>query len=367
MAHMGGVLGEGTVWPRALFAATSWTGEDAMRAAERGLRPRIDYVELARAFGSSFVHYNDLRFRERWAPRPQRTRLRRLWLEWHLARLARRRAAENGTELLVALSEGVGAWLGGRDQRWRTVTVLHHPLSPLRHPFYRLTRFAQRTDRLVFISTAERDEFTARFGLPAAKSAVILGNIDTDFYRARNAGTIAAARPFIFAFGMSKRDYATLVAAMRLLPSIDCVIAAATLFDDAPVDFGPPPLPRNVKIFTRFDLRMVHHLISQCRFVVIPLEPKLTQWAAGCTAAMVTQALGTPLIITRTPAIVEYLPASNHDLLCPAGDAGRLAELIDTLWSRPGTHADRGGEGRRHVEMHHAVRDYPARMRDVLP
>jgi glycosyltransferase involved in cell wall biosynthesis len=351
-------------WPRALFVAPSWTDTEVIRAAEQGARPRIDYVDLARAFRTAYLHFNDLAPGAAPGVSTAGETLSLLLQERALARLARRRAAEMGVDEVVALAEGVGCWMPRRGDPWPVTVIMAHPLSPRRAVLYHTTRFLARVHRLLFFSTAEREAFVARYRINPERARVLLGSIDTDFYRPSEEP--AAERPFVFAFGVSKRDYATLVAAMRRLPHIRCVIAPATIFHPHGVDFGPGPPPPNVEVLTEFSVDTTHRLLQTCAFTVIPIRPGATQWTAGITAAMLSQAVAKPLVGTRLPGTPEYVAPELHHLLVPGGDAAVLADTIEALWARPESHQTLGAAGRRYVEQHLAVGTYPVRMRQAL-
>ena len=357
-------MAEDGPWPRALFVAPSWTSSDAIHSAEQGTGPRIDYVDLARAFGTAYVHFNDLAPGGSPPAGLTSDAFHLLMRERALAQLARQRAAEMKVDELVALAEGVGCWLPRSGDRWRVTVIMAHPLSPRRALFYNATRFTEQVHRLLFFSTAEREVFAERYGLRPERTAVLLGSIDTDFYRPSDGP--APDDPFIFAFGVSKRHYATLVAAMRRLPHIRCVIAPATLFHPYAVDFGPGPLPPNVEVLTDFGVDATRQLLHACAFTVVPIKPDASQWTAGITAAMLTEAVAKPLVGTRMRGMPEYVAPELRHLLVPGGDAVALAETIDALWAAPESHAALGDAGRRYVEQHLSVRTYPARMRQAL-
>jgi len=131
--------------------------------------------------------------------------------------------------------------------------------------------------------------------------------------------TVAASGGYVLAIGSDRhRDWATLIAAARLLP--DVRFQVATLSRRFPAADAPP----NVTVTPAASLEDAYRFYIGARMVLLPLLPNLH--ASGCTVAVEAQALDVPLVTTDVGGISTYLGDGVH--LYEAEDPTSLVTAI---------------------------------------
>ena len=87
--------------------------------------------------------------------------------------------------------------------------------------------------------------------------------------------------------------------------------------------------PPNVELMTDIPYEKYIDLMTNCRFVVVPLK-RLVK-STGQVVILEAMGLGKPVIATRTTGTVDYIQHGVNGLLCPPGDAGALSMEIVKL------------------------------------
>ena len=336
-----------------LIVATSSKPPNMQSEIEEGRRPRLDYFELCTRLGASYLDYDPP-----WMHRHQSTRRLeerfRLDIYWatQIAKLVR----EQRYDAVLSMSERIGIPLGFLLKREvRHVVILHHPMSPLKLRLMKILRAAHRWDAALALSHAEALALQNTLGLSSDRIRVQHQAIDTRFYRPRPVTRAESGSDFIFSLGVSCRDYPTLIRALRTLPQVNCQISATSAWVSPESGLTEATLPDNVRIRSYNHPNAIAEVFARSRFVVISLAPNLSQWSAGSASVLQPQAMGKPVVATRTPGLVDYVRDGETGILVEAGDPAALAEAIDSLWNNPQQVAAMGRRARKWAEENFSV------------
>jgi glycosyltransferase involved in cell wall biosynthesis len=358
-----------------------------------GERPRADYFEMARAWDADLLDYA--------AARRETGRLGR-WLaqiggpDLALAWACFRRRSRY--RVIFTDGEQVGiplAWLlkflGGRS-RPRHLMIVHVLSVRKKEVFFDYfgiqshidTFFVYSTWQKQFIETRwhvppERVVFTpfmvdARFfspdALPEKKAAGEQGNAmpGTAGHAVRNpTGTLRSTQyangdtkpiPTICAVGLERRDYPTLIEAVRGL-DVHLVVAAASPWSKRADTTTGQEIPPNVTVqrFNQHELRQVY---ADSRFLVMPLYD--VDFQAGVTAILEAMAMERAVICSRTPGQTDVIVEGETGLYVPPGDVTALRGAIQRLLDDPQEAERMGRVGRRLVEDRMSLDRYVARL-----
>jgi glycosyltransferase involved in cell wall biosynthesis len=131
---------------------------------------------------------------------------------------------------------------------------------------------------------------------------------------------------YVFAGGGAGRDFETLIEALRDTP------LRVRIVTFSPSTLGwPGELPANVEVEWTMPLPQFLERAACARIVVVPLRNGSSDF--GQTTVVQSLALGKPVVVTRSPGIVDYVHDGREGLLVEAGDiaACRAAVLrLDT-------------------------------------
>ena len=267
-----------------------------------------------------------------------------------------KKVREGRYDAVLSMSERIGIPLGFLLSRQvRHVVMLHHPISPLKLRLMKALRAARRWDVALTLSCAEARALQIGLGLGADRIRVQHLAIDTRFYRPRPASAAQDEPGFAFSLGVSCRDYATLIRALRTQPQVNCQISTTSAWVSPGHTLTESTLPENVQITPYNHPSTIADAFARSRFVVIALLPSLTQWSAGSASILQAQAMAKPVIATRTPGMVDYVRDGETGLLVEAGDPDALAEAIDSLWKNPQQAAIMGHCARQWVDESFSV------------
>lgn len=148
-----------------------------------------------------------------------------------------------------------------------------------------------------------------------------------DLRRLRHGGpNTHARRPGpILAFGTYKRDYRTLLAAMR---PIDRGLHIYT-----ETNSGILPPVRNVVMHRPIPLPAFCRKLAAASAVVIPLED--TRESIGLASVGLSLALGKPLIVTSLPSMEGYVVDGHNGILVPPGHVAAMRRALSFLVRHP--------------------------------
>ncbi|HEX4049408.1 MAG TPA: glycosyltransferase [Steroidobacteraceae bacterium] len=138
---------------------------------------------------------------------------------------------------------------------------------------------------------------------------------------------------YIFAMGLSLRDYDTFIRAIAGLPYPAAIPRHSLMhFEGRPHDFRwqPGNLPPNLQLLPDGGTQreLIEHL-SKARIVVVPIQGH-SLCASGISTYLDAMYLGKSVIITEGPGASDLL--TNQALLVPAHDVAALIFAIKQLW-----------------------------------
>lgn len=352
---------------RALIIATSSKPPNVEQEIQLGQRPRLNYVELCRRIGAeaSYVDYDLLR-----ANYPQRMRRWeekiRLDVFWALRLVAQINTQRY--DVVVSMSERIGIPLGHLlGRKCRHVVLLHHPMSPNKLRLMKALRTPQRWDVMLPLSRAEAEALQKEFQLPPDRIRVQNEPVDTLFFKPLRVPADAASEPpSVFSIGVSKRDYPTLIRALRDLPHVPCTISATSAWDRYQSSDQQETMPDNVRFISYDHPHVIREAYARCRFVVVPLSKHTTQWSAGSVSILQPQAMGKPVIASHIPGASDHVLDGETGLLVEPGNPAAMAEAIDFLWRNPEKAEAMGCRAREWVEANFSLDKWLDTVRHVL-
>jgi glycosyltransferase involved in cell wall biosynthesis len=215
-----------------------------------------------------------------------------------------------------------------------------------------LARVQKYIDRLIVWNQTHKALLVDVFGIAPSRISVLPYFVDQIFWR-----PIDCVRDSICSAGDSRRDYATLIEAVRGLP-VTCRIGTRVRPSDQPhggSDCGITahslaeirPLPKNVVIAPacHTELRAIY---ARSHFVVVPLFRGFRD--PGNTTIAEAMAMGKAVICSRINGQTELVKHGENGLLVPPGDPQAMREAILYLLKHPEVAARMGEESRWRAE-----------------
>jgi len=219
------------------------------------------------------------------------------------------------------------------------------------------------------------------FGRFAAGIMAINGLTDFEFFRpdpaepAKRARPASQAnhdidlvhleddRPLLVSCGAEARDYGLLAAATNDL-SVDVKVCFASPNLTSKTRYTMPnPLPdyMHVQYFSFPELR---DLYQGADVVVVPLLPN--RYAAGLTTVFEAVACGRPVVVARSPGVVQEM--INRDLVSwyEMGDLNGLRTVIADVLADPASSQARADRAHRWVQTHYSSAAYRRRVFQAL-
>jgi glycosyltransferase involved in cell wall biosynthesis len=344
--------------PRVLLAATSGKPKDFFEQFARGAYPRIDYVDAAANLpNTTYVDYDSLPAARVWQSVESTLRL-----DIRLALEVRRLVCRNGHDVVVSMSERVGIPLALLlNRRVKHLVIPCHLLSAAKFRVVRALHVPSRWDAVLTLTRAEAD--VVRLFCPGAQVDVLPRWVDTAFFGPTGEDPGAPRGECVLSVGLAYRDYSTLTAAMRMLPHIACRIRAGSTWVEGQTRYGQ--LPPNVynQGLARPDVLRADYAAS--RLVVVPITTT-TQWSAGATSALEAQAMGRPVVASRTPGMSDYVLHGETGLLVEPRDPAALAAAIRELWEHPDRVHAMGQRAREWVRNTFSLEQWRAQIADRL-
>jgi glycosyltransferase involved in cell wall biosynthesis len=337
----------------ALVIATSSTSPTLDAEIRQGKRPRLEYIELCRRLGLTYVDYNPERLHSHKMVRRIEEKLR---LDLYWARQLARKIKAEKYDVVLSMSERIGIPLAYMlDRRVKHLVVLHHPLSPAKLQLIKALRTPNRWDLLLPLSHAEANFMQQTFQLKPDQVQVLPAVIDTEFYRPRPKSVTENDQDYILSLGLSNRDYPTLIRALRERPHITCQISATSAWVEHKAGYENEIIPDNVKIMNYDHPNIICDAYARSRFVVIPIRHPISQWSAGSVSVLQPQAMGKPVIATRTPGLADYVLDGETGLLVEPNNPAAMAEAIEYLWNNPEKAALMGRKGQEWVRENFSI------------
>jgi glycosyltransferase involved in cell wall biosynthesis len=330
---------------RPLFVATSSTPPDAAEQVAAGQRHRIDYLELTQRLGGAYLDYNAA-YQSIGLRRGLEQRAR---LDIDLARRARSLARNGAHDAVVSLSEKVAIPLACLlPEGIRHVVNGHHLLSPRKLRLLKSLRIPQRWDTIIVYGEAEARRLRQELPESAGRIRWLSDKVDTRFWKPPRPFSLPGE--YVFSVGVSYRDYSTLVSALGMATQVPALIHPGSGWVAMDTSLNPDTLSENIELLLDFPNPVgLRELYERCRFAVVPLRPS-TLWNIGATSALEAQAMGKPVIATRTPNMEHYVRHGETGILVDPNDSTAMAEAISSLWHDPLKAASMGRMAREWVE-----------------
>jgi glycosyltransferase involved in cell wall biosynthesis len=343
---------------------TAWRGQhdwrDLEREAARGIRPRTDYVELARRIGA---HVVDGPFLLERAARPARALASRGHFDTaHVteALIRRRRFGR-----VIAWSDSVGASLGllSKLHGGKTDLVLVSVWLATPRKALALRRLRLHTAfRAIVMYSSTQIARAEGLGVPSAKLHHGLHPVDERFWRPRPL----PVEPAACAVGWEARDYATLLEAARGLDVRLEIAIGSSVQGGARADARQSlaSAPANVSVHRGLTPAEVRELYARSTVAIVPLID--VEYDAGVTAVTEAMAMARPVVVTRTRGQRDVVTDGREGVYVRARDAGGLREAIGGLISDRGRATEMGRAGRAAAETTHALDRYVAWLASVV-
>ncbi len=343
---------------RVLLTVAGDIPDDVAGKAARGERPTPDYLALAHHFDADLLDYGGARrIVGRLAPALERLGGADLVLAYAcFAQRAR-------YDVIFTDGEQVGlpfaALLKARGGTRPKHLMITHIISVPKKMFF-LDRLGVQSqiDTFLVYASVQRDFLMQRWGLPASQVVFTPFMVDTQFFSAAHVTTAARARPLICAVGLERRDYPTLIEAVRDLDA-DVVIAAASPWAKQADTTEGQQIPANVTIqkFTQYDLRQLY---ADSSFLVMPLFD--VEFQAGVTAILEAMAMERTVICSRTRGQTDVIIDGQNGLYVPPGNVAALRAAINRLLADPQLAADLGRAGRQLMDDEMSLDRYIVRL-----
>lgn len=311
-------------------------------AAGSGLdMPRVDFVELASALGGSVSF-----------PTAPASRLGHIERHLGFGFSQALRAARAGAGVFLSLSEGLGLPLATFDRAGTPhVMIAHNLLRPRMRLYSQLTRSLGRIDRVVVLSRVHGDFIRDTVGLGSERIRFVQPAIDERFWRPREG----AVDGTVVSVGQERRDYATLVEAVRPLGERTVIVASSQwsiAAGDARGGHGD-----RVSFRSGLSFEELRELYARAAVVVLPLLGG-ERYAAGVTGMLEAMAVGKALVMTRTPGLDEFVVDGETARLVPAGDPTALRAVLAELLADEPQRRRLGANARAVIEAERTLDGY---------
>lgn len=142
------------------------------------------------------------------------------------------------------------------------------------------------------------------------------------------------------------RDYGTFLAAMET-PILDAEVRVLC----RPFNLDGLRVPEHVEVVGFLPLQEYRRELDGATVAVVPT--KVLRYPTGQTVVLHALALGTPCIVTASPAMESFLGPEAPVVTVPPEDPVALREAIDSLLGDPARRHDLARRGRKFVEDHH--------------
>jgi glycosyltransferase involved in cell wall biosynthesis len=184
---------------------------------------------------------------------------------------------------------------------------------------------------LFMINTEVKAQFFYQYlNLPPERVPMIVEQTDTQFFTPGPV-SLDKKRPVIGSGGLEQRDYRTFAEAIRNL-DVDVKVCAVSPNAKAMADTFPEVMPENMSV-KFYDWPDLVQLYRDSDVVVISL--KSHKYQAGLTTLFESMSCRRPVIMTRTPGLVEELIDAGIVRGVEPGDSEGMREAILDLLNNP--------------------------------
>lgn len=326
-----------------------------------GIRPRADYLEMARRFDADLIDIPAARRTTGLAGRL----IGRLGgpfalLAW--ACFVRRKHYR----VIFTDGEQVGIYLAlfcllfgfFAPRRFHHLMIVHILSVRKKMLFFDLLGLQRYIDRFFVYSTWQKRFIERRWKVASERVVFTPFMVDETFFAPNQVEPQFRERPQICAVGLEARDYQTLLKTIEDLPA-DLVIAAASPWSRRNDTTQNERIPENVSVrrFSQYDLRQLY---ADSSFLVMPLQN--VNFQAGVTAILEAMAMGKAVVCSRTPGQSDVVVDGKTGIYVAPGDVRELRLAIERLLGDPAEAQRMGRAGRQRIEQGMGLDNYVERL-----
>ncbi len=282
-----------------------------------------------------------------------RKRLARLNAALQVARAGRH------ADLLISFGAGLGAALELARQIARVDTphacyYLNFDKLPRGLRRMRQARLFRTIDHVVVSAAAEKRLYADHFGIDPARIDVLLWGV---------AAPVASdmqlpAGDYVCAVGGNARDYATLMEVAAARPATRFIVVAR------PANLDGLSVPANVEVLCNIPYADAMAVIRGARVMALPLLT--TDTPCGHVTIVSSYYLGTPLVVTASTGVEDYVRDGATGLVVPMGSAAAMGAAIDHLLGDDALCQRIAQAARRFAESECTEANYPPHVRKIL-
>ena len=347
---------------RVLLTVSGSIAADIHEQIVRGLRPRADYLELARGMDADILDYAAARAATgRLGAMLERIGGPNLVLAYACwKRRARYQAIfTDGEQIGLPLAAFLKLTPGPRPRHLMIVHVISEPKKTF---FLDWLGVQSCIDCFLTYSTWQQQFIQRRWGLGGERVLWTPFMVDQNFFSPTQVAPRRDGPPQICAVGLERRDYVTLLRAVEAL-DVHVVIAAASPWSKRQDGMAGQGIPANVTVrkFTQYELRQLY---ADSRFMVMPLED--VNFQAGITAILEAMALARAVVCSRVSGQTDVVAEGENGRYAPAGDAPALRAAIARLLAEPEEAERLGANARRLIEREMNLDRYVERLTKIV-
>jgi glycosyltransferase involved in cell wall biosynthesis len=211
----------------------------------------------------------------------------------------------------------------------------------------------RQVDRFVVSSTVERKLYAEHFGIDPAKFDFIHWGVNAPEASALDTGY----QPYVCAVGGNARDYALLMRVAAARPHINFIIVVR------PANLEGLTIPRNVEVMANIPYADAMAVVKNARLMALPL--KRTDAPCGHVTIVSAFYLGTPLVVTASTGIYDYVTDGETGIITEADDAA-FGAALDRIWNDPALANRLADTAKAFAQTHCTEANYPAHVRSLL-
>lgn len=356
------ISGVGEMGKRVILTVSGVLAADIHEQIASGNRPRADYLELAKGFDAEIIDYVAARkIAGRIGKALERVGGANLVLAFACWRVrgSYQAIVTDGEQVGLPLAALLKLTPGARPVHMMIVHVISERKKTV---FLDWLAVQSAIDRFITYSRWQQRFIMERWKLGSDRVLWTPFMVDQEFFAAERITPSSSLRPQICAVGLERRDYDTLLRAVKDV-DVNVVVAAASPWAKGTDGIATKTIPGNVTVrkFTQYELRQLY--ADSC-FMVMPLHT--VSFQAGVTAILECLAMGKPVICSRVPGQTDVLIHDENGRYVSAGDPTSLKTEILRLLSRPEEAVRLGANGRRLIETQINLDVYVKRLTGFL-
>ncbi|MGB3642222.1 MAG: glycosyltransferase family 4 protein [Rivularia sp. (in: cyanobacteria)] len=253
----------------------------------------------------------------------------RLHQNWALAHKLSSTLTSNDVVFCMDKSVGlpISALCGGRENGPKVVLFIHSLNRPQGRLALKLFEIGKRVDLFMSASRDQVDFLRNYLHLPKNRICLFpYQPTDISFFMPKPT-SLQKSRPLIVSGGLEQRDYRTLARATKSL-NVDVKISAASAIRTVNSQTFPEVIPANMS-HSYYDWKSLLQLYRDADIVAITLYENNFQ--AGLSTLFEALACRKPVIITRSPGIIQELIDAKAVWGVNPGDSEGLRQAINSL------------------------------------